>query len=161
MHGTESLAFSAKLSGHTIFAWNWESGFQWRFFIFFDYFLFFFCLVIFTTQNLKELFQILIEGAWNFAWLDFLEIQSVESKISFFFIFSFVLGRRLNHNDEIKALQNKQRWCVTKPHQVWLCSIWCYLQWVLPAWVRSSTIRWVLWVLWVFREIRWVTEDNG
>ena len=159
MHGTESLAFSAKLSGHTIFAWNWESGFQWRFF-FFDYFIFF-CLVIFTTQNLKELFQILIEGAWNFAWLDFLEIQSVESKISFFFIFSFVLGRRLNHNDEIKALHNKQRWCVTKSHQVWLCSIWCYLQWVLPAWVRSSTIRWVLWVLWVFREIRWVTEDNG
>ena len=143
LHGIESLAFNGD------------------FFFFLIIIIIFFCLVIFTTQNLKELFQILIEGAWNFAWLDFLEIQSVESKISFFFIFSFVLGRRLNHNDEIKALQNKQRWCVTKPHQVWLCSIWCYLQWVLPAWVRSSTVRWVLWVLWVFREIRWVTEDNG
>ena len=137
MHGTESLAFSAELSGHTIFAWNWV----W---LSMEIILFYFLFNYIYNSTLK---RVILNFDWRSLELHIIgflinSISSIQDFVLFYFLFIWVEVRITM----MKGFAQQTTRCVTKSHHVWLRWIRCSLQWVLSAWVGSSTIKWALWV---------------
>ena len=116
-----------------------ESGFQWRLFYF---------IILFNYIYNSKLKRVILNFDWRsleLRMIGFLRnsISRIQDFVLFYFLFCF---GSTSEPQWWKALHNKQQRCVTKSHQVWLRWIRCSLQWVLPAWVGSSTVRWVLWL---------------
>ena len=137
MHGTESLAFSAELSGHTIFAWNWV----W---LSMEIILFYFIFNYIYNSKLK---RVILNFDWRSLELHIIgflinSISRIQDFVHFYFLFIWVEVR----TTMMKGFAQQTTRRVTKSHHVWLRWIRCSLQWVLPAWVGSSTIIWALWV---------------
>ena len=139
------------------FAWNWESGFQCRTLrphnicmelslaINGNYFILFYFLFNYIYNSTLK--RVILNFDWRSLELHIIgflinSISSIQDFVLFYFLFIWVEVR----TTMMKDFAQQTTRCVTKSHHVWLRWIRCSLQWVLSAWVGSSTIKWALWV---------------
>ena len=118
-----------------------ESGYLWKLFYFI---LFYFLFNYIYNSKLK---RVILNFDWRSLELHIIgflinSISSIQDFVLFYFLFIWVEVRITM----MKGFAQQTTRCVTKSHHVWLRWIRCSLQWVLSAWVGSSTIKWALWV---------------